>query len=71
MKSKGNRLSATKHRRQYQRDFMNWFAENRQLFVVDPLKPKATVRFDDFRFPNMSSVLSIHVRAIEQSMHSR
>ena len=65
MRYKRSRLSTIKHRRQYQHDFMKWFAENRHLFAVEPLKPKATVRYVDLRFPNMSSVLSIHIRASE------
>lgn len=63
MKSKPRGLSPEKIRRQYQRDFMNWLAENRDQFVVEPFKPKATVRFVSLHFPKMSRAVSIKVRA--------
>ena len=63
MKSKRKRLSPARFRRQYQRDFIHWFAENRHLFLIAPLKPRVTVRHIELRFPNMSSVLSISIMA--------
>lgn len=63
MTSKRKRLPPAKFRRQYQRDFMNWFAENWHLFAIAPLKPRVTVHYIDFRFPNVSPVFSIRVMA--------
>lgn len=68
MRSKRKGLAPAKHRRQYQRDFMRWFAENRDRFAVTPHKPKATVRYVDLRFPNLSSLLRIEIRAASISV---
>lgn len=63
MKSRRSPLAPAKYRRQYQREFMRWLAENKDRFAVEPLKPKAKVRYIELRFPDLSSVLSIKLRA--------
>lgn len=62
MRTLRKNLAPIRHRRQYQRDFMNWLEESRDQFVVEPLKPRATVHYVRLRFPNMTPVLSLEIR---------
>jgi hypothetical protein len=63
MKSRRSPLAPARLRRQYQRDFMRWLSENKDRFAVEPLKPTAKVNFVELRFPDLSSAISIAIRA--------